>query len=672
MRPPARGRTALFALVLVVPGATEARAQPGAPGRAPRGLVRSLGSTAYRHPDPIENACLDPAGRILYTLSDKGVHAWDLQTGQSRLVFAGDNVRNALSLSPDGRRIASIAGMAAGLWDATTGAPIQRFDTDDSPSTIAFPDGPGVILFWDGSIEYRSLDGKESRILGQAAKFCAPVFAPGGAWFAASAPDRESGEVAIYDARRLEKKATLRGDTSVVGEMPTGLRTLRVGLAADGRRAALPAADGSIAIWDVEAGRVVQSLGPSAEKRSPDEEDTRYFLFTPDGQQLFVGTYAGAIRRWDLATGRELAPMRAHRDSVASLHLTPDGARLISTSADGTVRRWDVATGREQEPPDGYSGSLHAQLGPRGETVLLLDGAGRMDIWDLAAGRLRTPIRRPGDFQIESVWFEPLFGFTPDGKRVYVAQSHGKIDIHDADTGRPAGSLALPGYGETPRDLKFCVGTPDGRAFVVNHDTRLRLIRAADGGLVWESPAVIRVGLVFPPVVAGDGKGLLLATTAVEGDLVTGNTGASELVRIDLATGKVVARAELKASSPGSFFDQPRLSADGRLLLVSYNFSELFVADAVATRPMHHHLHFLDRPDLSPDGRKIVGFFSDRLLVYDAATGRPLSRLPIGQQTIQSLHILPDGRHVFTSGKGGHACLWDLNAAFPTAAGGPE
>ncbi len=78
------------------------------------------------------------------------------------------------------------------------------------------------------------------------------------------------------------------------------------------------------------------------------------------------------------------------------------------------------------------------------ETVLLLDSEGRMDISDIDTGRLRTPIRPPGDLKIETPWVEPLFGFSPHGLRVYVAQSNGKIEIYNAGSGRPAGSLVLP------------------------------------------------------------------------------------------------------------------------------------------------------------------------------------------------------------------------------------
>ncbi len=478
-------------------------------------------------------------------MSEKGVYSWDLETGGSHLLFGGDRVRNALSLSPDGHLLASIAGDGVALWDAKTGRLVQEFDESFSASTVAFqPGGQGVIVFREKSIESRSLDGKTTRIVGESPPFHKPAFAANGKWFATSAPDKPAGEILIYDAQSLRKKAALRVGPAVLGQAPNTLPMLRAGFSADGRRLAVPGAFGSIAIWDVGTGKVVQLLKPAAEKRRPEENDCRYLLFTQDARQLFAGTAAGTIRRWDMATGKELAPLRGHRDAVRSLHLTRGDTRLVSTSADGMIRRWDVAMGKEFEPPDGYSGgSLHAHLSPKGESVLLLDSAGRMDIWDLSKGRLRTPIRAPGDAKLDTPWVEPLFGFTPDGNRVFLAERNGKISTYDARSGQPAGSLALSGYGDQLTALRFCISTPDGQAFVINRGMRrLRLIRASNGNDIWESPDVAPRGIGFPPVISGDGKSILQAVTTLEDKPYTELRGKLELVRLDLASGKVVAR----------------------------------------------------------------------------------------------------------------------------------
>jgi WD40 repeat protein len=614
-------------------------------------------------------ACVDPTERTLFTLSEKGVYCWDLQTGEARLLFHDDRVRNALAISPAGDLLASIAGDCVALWDAKTGAVVKQFDESFSAGSVVIqPDGKGVIIFREKSIESRRLDGSTPRIIGQTLEFCKPAYSPDGRWFLAPGPDERAGEIVVYDTQSLHKKASLRVGAAGFGQAPNGLTMLRAGLSADGSRLAVPAADGSIAIWDLATGKLVQSLGPGSEKRTPQEADCRYLLFAHDGEQLFAGTGAGMIRRWNLQTGRELAPLRGHRDALRSLHLIKGGSRLVSTSADGMIRRWDVAAGKEIEPPDGYSGSLYSQLSPKGDTVLLLDSAGRMDIWDIRSGRLRTPIRAPGGAALDTPWIQPLFGFTPDGKRVFLAERNRRITIWDTLGGQRTGSVSLAGYIGRANALRYCISMLDGPAFLINRGlSGLRLIRASDGKEIWESPAVTPRGIAFPPVIEPDGKRILLGVVTSEDKPYSELRGKLELVRVDASSGKVVDRTELKSQSRGdtAWFEQPRLSPGGRFLVMSYGLAEEFVADAVENKALYYHSAFLSQPALSADGKQIIAVFLQDLGVFEAATGKELLALPIGQQTVRSLHVLPDGRHVFTSGDGGNACLWDLKAALP-------
>jgi WD40 repeat protein len=52
-------------------------------------------------------------------------------------------------------------------------------------------------------------------------------------------------------------------------------------------------------------------------------------------------------RRWDAATGEEVARLRGHADPVFSLAFSPDSKTLVSGSGDGTLRLWDTEPLRE-------------------------------------------------------------------------------------------------------------------------------------------------------------------------------------------------------------------------------------------------------------------------------------------------------------------------------------
>jgi WD40 repeat protein len=64
---------------------------------------------------------------------------------------------------------------------------------------------------------------------------------------------------------------------------------------------------------------------------------------SPDGT-LFAAGADNSIRLWDVATGRELSPLRGHHGVVQSLAFFPDGKRLLSGSSDTTALVWELST----------------------------------------------------------------------------------------------------------------------------------------------------------------------------------------------------------------------------------------------------------------------------------------------------------------------------------------
>ena len=64
---------------------------------------------------------------------------------------------------------------------------------------------------------------------------------------------------------------------------------------------------------------------------------------SPDGRYVAAGADdSGAIRLWDLTTGRVVQELDGHAATVSSVEFMPDGLGLVSGSLDGTVRYWRV------------------------------------------------------------------------------------------------------------------------------------------------------------------------------------------------------------------------------------------------------------------------------------------------------------------------------------------
>jgi WD40 repeat protein len=109
--------------------------------------------------------------------------------------------------------------------------------------------------------------------------------------------------------------------------------------------------------------------------------------FSPDGEQVAVGTIDGTATLWEWKTGRKLHELRTHPWVSAAgvdVAFSPDGKRLATFGADRRAKLWDAATGRELlalpsvRLPWGFSHLLFSPDGSR----LMYTGPGGAVIWD--------------------------------------------------------------------------------------------------------------------------------------------------------------------------------------------------------------------------------------------------------------------------------------------------
>ena len=66
---------------------------------------------------------------------------------------------------------------------------------------------------------------------------------------------------------------------------------------------------------------------------------------SPDGKLAAIGDAAGAIKLWELASGKEVRTLAGHTAPVTAIQFLPGGAKLVSGSLDKTLRAWNVADG---------------------------------------------------------------------------------------------------------------------------------------------------------------------------------------------------------------------------------------------------------------------------------------------------------------------------------------
>lgn len=169
----------------------------------------------------------------------------------------------------------------------------------------------------------------------------------------------------------------------------------------------------------------------------------RWLAFADDGRSLVAADERMTVRRWDIATGKELAKLDVvgHDRSVRSAAFSPD-RRFAATSGlfDDRLIVWNLKTGEavREIRIENSKGSVLA-YSPDGRllasaSIELFDtGESRYDrrihLWDAATGRelLTLDPKRAGTAAL---------AFTPDGTRLLTGFSSGSVLIWNAKTAR--------------------------------------------------------------------------------------------------------------------------------------------------------------------------------------------------------------------------------------------
>ncbi|KAG8715231.1 hypothetical protein FRC11_005205 [Ceratobasidium sp. 423] len=377
------------------------------------------------------------------------------------------------------------------------------------------------------------------------------------------------------------------------------------------------------------------------------------------GRMLATGCYDGTIRLWDLEAGIPIGdPLSGHTESVTSLEFSPNGSRLVSGSVDASVRMWDIQATNLVEGFSINHSDVVTSVAFSGDGKRVISGSwdGTIQISDAETGEPIDP-KRPFVVQHHKNPEKILsVASSPDDTQIaYSSESpEHKATVRDLGSGEEQSLIAHAG------DITSIMFSRDGAYIITGSaDMTVRLWQSKTGDLVGQ-PLVGHSGFVTAVAFSPDGNKIVSScndsvirifdskTNQLIGSSLAGHSGAVTCVAFTPNGAQIIS---------GSLDTTLRIWAtetDGNSGTLPAPRFVSIVRSLTNTRPspvvtplVTGHVGEVSTVAFSPEGSSIVSGSSDRTArIWDAETGNPIREPLKHNYAVDCLAISPDSRHI--------------------------
>lgn len=373
-----------------------------------------------------------------------------------------------------------------------------------------------------------------------------------------------------------------------------------------------------------------------------------------DGKYLLSGGWGGAVKLWDVQSGREIRTLPGHQ-SAPSLAFSPDGRRAVSfeNGLEGIIKLWDLQSGREiytvtKKGYFNYSDSI--SFLSNGKYFMISGLRSPVYIWETATGLEIGGVNLPDDFQNKG----GQMIVSPDG-RFALTQRQGEPGLRGfvQEPAKLWNLLTGRVIRELGRTMPYhSVFTPDGSRVLSPRyeDKSLELWDAATGSVIWSRKG--HTGSVDSIMISESGT-IAVSASKDEGTM-----------RVwDVATGR-----QLQVIATPGGYKPNKLSPDGRKIIfaseegpLSNNAFKIF-----DTLTGHELKEFkkengFQSMSFTPDGEKLLLTSIGRITLWDIPTDREVQSFAGNGQTITSVTFAPQRTFAVIVGRK-DVSLWDIAA----------
>ncbi|MDY6938574.1 MAG: protein kinase [Cyanobacteriota bacterium] len=257
----------------------------------------------------------------------------------------------------------------------------------------------------------------------------------GSIWSVAVTPD--GGTVVSGDADGNIRIHTM--DRNCLKSMPCQPDRVLVGhsgavwelaVSPNGRLLASASEDRTVKIWDLETGKLVETLEGHT-------DDVYAVAFNKNGRTLASAGKDGTVRLWYVRSSGKAhlrRTLRGHSDKVNALAFGTDGYTLASAGKDGTVMLWDSRTARLDSTLDVNVPIWSLDMSPDGRTLAVGGKDGTIQLWNTSKRRYERTISAHSKL-VRSL------AFSPSGRSIASSDLDGTVRLWKTQTGRAIAKL---------------------------------------------------------------------------------------------------------------------------------------------------------------------------------------------------------------------------------------